>query len=183
MIDKIYKLILVSFIFCLFALEVKTAYEPFEIDAIKVTNSLAADVNTATVTQFNNINTTAVINSDTDVFTSVDSDGVNCVAGTYLVDVILYRTSNNPSNGPRTNVGVEITVDGVGTGSVGADGYIRSPNDGAPSGHEEASTSVSDVVVLSSVGKIGFTTIQLASANTEPAPAGQSILRIVRVDD
>lgn len=183
MIDKVYKLILISFILCLFALEVKTAYEPFEIEAIKVTNSLAADVNTAAATQFNNINTTAVINSDTDVFTSVDSDGVNCIAGTYLVDVILYRTSNNPSNGPRTNVGVEITVNGTGTGTVGADGYIRSPNDGSPSGHEEASTSVSDVVVLSSASKIGFTTIQLADPIVNAAPAGQSMMRIVRIDD
>lgn len=184
MIDKISKFVVIVLLICLSISEANTAYQPLTIEAVKVTNTLAADVNTVAATQFNNLNTTAVLNSDTDVFTSVDSDGVNCIAGTYLVDVILYRTVYNaPTNGPRSNVAVEITVDGVGTGLRGAEGYLRTSNDSAPDGHEESTTSVSDLVELTSAGKIGFETFRLASTVTSPAPAGQSMMRIVRIDD
>lgn len=183
MIDRFRTITILIFIALIFSQQsVETAYEPVEIEVIKVTNTLAADVNTAAVTQFNNINTTAVINTNTDVFTSVDSDGINCIAGTYMVDVILYRTHNGGVNEDRANVAIQVTVDGTPTSALGADGYIRSSIDGGPSGHEEASTSISDLVVLTSAGKIGFNHQGLATIVTNAAPAGQSILRIVRIE-
>ncbi len=121
------------------SLSVQAAYDPFEPDIIQVTNTLAADVNISPQSEFDNFNTTPIVNTDTvgNSFTSITSNGVVCVPGTYLVDVALYHTATSA----RINPTVEVTVDGVGTGLIGADGYVRSG-----SGHDEASTSVSDLV-------------------------------------
>ena len=158
------------------ALSVNSAYNPFEPDIIKVTNIFVTDVNTAAQTQFNNFNTTPVVNTDTnsDVFTSVTSNGVECAIGTYLVDVVLYQSDNVA----RSNVAVEITVDGISTGIRAANSYIRNS-----SGHNEASTNAYDMVRLTSPGKIGFDTLQLAGTGNVNAPANQSSMRIVRIDD
>jgi hypothetical protein len=150
------------------------SYEPFEIEAIKVTNTLAADVNQAGAVQFNNINTTAVINTDSNIFTSVNTDGVNCAAGTYLVNVVLHHINGNARNNPY----VEVSVNGVSTGVRGADGLVRRAN-----GHDEGTSSVSDLVRFTTPSKIGFITRRLAAGGVAPAPAGQSMMRIVRVDD
>lgn len=176
MIDKIniIRFILVlSFVSSLMS-DVLAAYEPFEVEAIKVTNTIAVDVNAAGTNQFNNINTTAVINTEPDVFTSVTTNGVFCIPGTYLVDVSLYHTGGSGRNNPS----VEITVNSVGTGVIGADGYVR-----RASGHDEASTTVSDLVRFTTISKIGFQTTMLSSGGAVVAPAGQSVMRIVRVDD
>ena len=166
--------ILISLLCASLLTNAQGAYEPFEIQAIKVTNTATANVNAAGTTQFNNINTTAVINTDTDVFTSVNTDGVNCEPGTYMVDIVLYHINGSGRNNPA----VEVTVDGVSTGTRGADGYVR-----RSSGHDEASTTVSDLVSFTTASKIGFQTIRLAAGGTATAPVGQSIMRIVRVDD
>lgn len=173
--------LIVFFCFCQ-ALVSKAAYEPFKIDAIKVTNTLAINVNAAGINQFANLNTTPVINTSSNVFTSVDADGVNCAPGTYLVDVILYRTQTPFDNNTRSNVGVEVTVDGVSTGIRAADGYIRA-NVTSTLGHDEASTTASDLVTLNAAGKIGFTVQRMADNRVNPAPAGFSMMRIARMKD
>lgn len=158
------------------SLKLEAAYHPFTPDLIKVTNTALANVSFAAATQFNNINITAVVNTSTDVFTSVDSDGVNCAPGTYIVDVLMYQTA---AASIRLNVYVEVTANGVSTGIRGASGYIR-----VADGHNEASAVVTDTVQLTSAGKIGFRVQRLVSSGTNVAvPVGQSMMRITRVKD
>jgi ethanolamine utilization protein EutQ (cupin superfamily) len=117
----------------------------------------------------------SLLNTSTDVLTSVARDGVNCVVGTYMVDIVLYQTSNDA----RTNILVEVTVDGISTGTRGANGYIRDS-----SGHNEATTTVTDLVQLASAGKIGFGFGQLgATGNTVTIPLGESSMIITRMKD
>lgn len=169
------RFLLALMVFCTTALNLQAAYNPFTPEAIKVTNTALANANASTAaTQFNNINTTALINTNTSVFTSVDSDGVNCIAGTYLVDIVLYQTSTVQ----RANVAVEVTVDGVSTGVRGATGYIRNQQ-----GHNESSTNVSDTVRLTSTGKIGFNFRRIANSGTVVVPVGESAMRITRIKD
>lgn len=178
MINNFFKSIFVGRVITLLLLlnfqYLSAAYDPFEIEAIKVTNTLAADVNQAAATQFNSINTTAVINTDPNIFTSVTTNGVNCVAGTYLVNVLLHHINGTALNNPY----VEVTVNSVSTNIRGADGFVRRAN-----GHDEGTTSVADLVRLTTPRKIGFRTLRLAAAGVAPAPAGRSMMRIVRIDD
>lgn len=161
-----------------FSQKAHTAYSPFEPDVIKVTNTATVNVNTLAQTEFNNINTTAVFNTNADVFTSVTSNGVVCVPGLYLVDIALYHTAG--SSAQRSNPTVEVTVNSVSTGIRGANGYIRRSG-----GHDEATTTVADMVQLTSTAKIGFDTFRLTELSTGnvAAPVGQSMMRIVRIDD
>jgi hypothetical protein len=154
-----------------------TAYNPFEPDVIKVTNTATIDINVSPQAEFNNINTTPIFNTDSNVFTSITTNGVFCVAGTYLVDVVLYHEST----AQRSNQALEVTVNSVSTGIRGANGYIRSIS----TNHREATTTVADVVQLTTTSKIGFDTLRLTEGSTGAvaAPAGQSSMRIVRVDD
>jgi hypothetical protein len=157
------------------SLELEAAYNPFTPEGIKVTNTALADANTSTTPiEFNNINTTPVVNTNSNVFTSVTSNGVFCIPGTYLVDIVMYQTSSVQ----RSNVAVEVTVNSVGTGILGANGYIRSAN-----GHNESSSIVSDTVRLTSTSKIGFDIQRLAVAGTVAVPVGQSSMRIMRIKD
>lgn len=152
------------------------AYNPFKPDAIKVTNTTLANSNLAAITDFNNFNTSAVINTNSSVFTSVASDGVNCAPGTYLVDIVLYQEIASSN---RTNVSVEATVNGVGTGVIGASAYIRNGD-----GHGEASAIVSDTITLTTPAKIGFQFQGIARTTpTVAIPVGQSSMRIVRMKD
>jgi hypothetical protein len=48
-----------------------TAYNPFEPDVIKVTNTATIDINVSPQAEFNNINTTPIFNTDSNVFTSI----------------------------------------------------------------------------------------------------------------
>jgi hypothetical protein len=168
------KLLAVLLIWVFLATISQAAYELFEITAVKVTNTAATDVNTTAATQFNNINTTAVINTNSDICTSVSTDGVTCEAGTYMVYVSLYHEGGNS----RNSVGVQVTVNGTGTGIMGADGFVSRSN-----GHDEATTTVSDVVRFTTASKIGFFTQRLAQNGAATAPAGQSIMRIIRLYD
>ena len=155
---------------------VHSAYDPFEPDLIQLINTAVTEVRVTPQAQFNNLNTTPVINTDTDsdVFTSIASNGVICSPGTYMVDVALYHTSNNA----RTNPHVELTVNGVPTGIRGANGYVRVSN-----GTNESTTNVVDLVQLATASKIGFDTFELGAAGTVAAPVGQSSLRILRIAD
>lgn len=156
--------------------KLEAAYNPFTVEAIKVTNTALANANALTTpTQFNNINTTPLLNTNSNVFTSVDSDGVNCIPGTYMVDIVFYQTS---ASAQRTNVAVEVTLDGVSTGTVGANGYIRSLQN-----HNDSTSNVSDTVRLTSAGKIGFQYYRLSNTGTVAIPAGQSSIRITRIKD
>ena len=155
---------------------VNAAYNPFKPDAIKLTNTAVANLNQVAVTEFNNLNTTPVINTDgdADVFTSITTNGVVCAPGTYKIDIVVYHTGSIS----RGNIGLAVTVDGVATGAVGTSGYIRNG-----SGHTESSTTLSDSVDLTSSGKIGFQYQRIANAGTITAPVGQSSMRIVRMKD
>jgi hypothetical protein len=158
-------------------LSVNATYNPFEPDVIKLTNTIVANVNLVTQAQFINFDTTAVFNTDSlgRVFTSITSNGVVAVAGTYMVDIVLYYEEPNEN----VNVGVEVTVDGVSTGIIGANGYIKNDKD-----HVECSTSISDLVKLSTTSKIGFMTEQIGRSDSDVvAPAGESSITITRVDD
>ncbi len=95
---------------------VQAAYNPFKTEAIKVTNILLGNANITPAVEFNNINTTALINTSTNVFSSATSNGIVCTPGTFLVDVVLYQAEN----AQRSNVSVEVTLDSVGTGITGA---------------------------------------------------------------
>jgi hypothetical protein len=154
---------------------VDAAYNPFKPDAIKITNTAVVNVNVLGGAQFNNLNTTPIVNTDTDadVFLSVTSNGVFCVPGTYLVDVSLYQTI-----GAIVNVGVEIMVNSVGTGHPGQSGFIDNAG-----GSREATTNVSEAIRLTSTSKIGFSTFRLANAGNVAVPVGQSALRITRFKD
>ena len=171
------RLVLVLISLVTFA-SVQAAYEPFEPDVIKVINTAATNVNTAVQTEFNNFNTTAVFNTDADVFTSVTTNGVVCVPGLYLVDIVLYHVA--PSTAQRSNPSVEVTVDSVSTGIRGANGYVRRSGS-----HNEGTTTVADLVQLTTTSKIGFDTFRLTEFSTGnvSAPVGQSAMRIVRIDD
>jgi hypothetical protein len=155
---------------------VYSAYNPFKPDAIKVTNTAVVNVNVLGGAQFNNLNTTPVVNTDTDanVFLSVTSNGIFCASGTYLVDIVLYQTAASND----VSASVEITVNSVRTGRPGASGFID--NGG---GHRESSTNVSEIISLSSTRKIGFDTIRMAGAGNITVPVGQSALRITRLKD
>ena len=155
---------------------VHCAYKPFEPDLIKLTNNALADINLTPQQQFNSINTTPLVNTDTDsdVFMSITSNGVLCARGTYMVDIVLYHTSVVED----TNTSIEVTVAGVATGIRGANGYIRNT-----AGHNESTTTVSDLVRLASPSKIGFSVFQLARAGVVVLPAAQSSINIVRIDD
>jgi hypothetical protein len=168
-------LIILFIAFVIMSGNLKAAYNPFSPAVIKVTNTALANANSLTVpTQFNNINTSTVVNTNTDVFTSVDSDGVNCIPGTYMVDVSLYQTST----AQRTNVAIEVTLDSVSTGTVGANGYIRSVEN-----HNDSTSNISDTVRLTSAGKIGFQYYRLSNTGTVAIPSGQSSIRITRIKD
>lgn len=172
------KLLLSLIFLCLFASAQKayTAYNPFEPDVIKVINTATANINVTPQAEFNNINTTPVFNTNSDVFTSVTSNGVFCVPGLYLVDIVMYNTTAAAQRAIPT---VEVTVNSVSTGIRGANGYIR-----RGSGHDESSTTVADMVRLTTTSKIGFDTFQLGAASGNvAAPAGESSMRIVRIDD
>lgn len=168
--------LLISILVICVVSSVHSAYDPFEPDLIQLTNTAVADVSVTPQAEFNNLNTTPVINTDTDadVFTTIASNGVICTPGTYMVDVALYHTSTSA----RSNPSIEITVDGVSTGIRGANGYIRNN-----AGHNESTTNVVDLVQLATASKIGFETFELGTAGTVAAPVGQSSLRILRIDD
>lgn len=172
MTKKLISSLVVSFVVC--TQMIQAAYNPFKTEAIKVTNTALANANVTPQAEFNNINTTALINTDTSVFISVTSNGVVCIPGTYLVDITMYQTASVT----RGNTSIEVTVDSVGTGIIGANGYIRNG-----SGHNESSTSVSDLVTLTSVSKIGFDVFELANSGNMVVPAGQSSMRITRMKD
>lgn len=178
MISNIKKGILFFIVFLVLSRSsiVYSAYNPFKPDAIKITNTAVVNVNVLGGAQFNNLNTTPVINTDTDanVFLSVTSNGVFCVSGTYLVDIVLYQTAASND----VNASVEITVNSVRTGRPGASGFIDNA-----SGHRESSTNVSEIISLSSTSKIGFDTIRMAGAGNIAVPVGQSALRITRLKD
>jgi hypothetical protein len=155
---------------------VHAAYNPFKPDAIKVTNTAVVNINVNGGAQFNNLNTTPVVNTDTDanVFLSVTSNGVFCVPGTYLVDVSLYQTATVDD----VNTAVEIRVNSVGTGHPGQTSFIDNA-----SGSREATTNVSEIIRLTSTSKIGFMTSRLANAGNVATAVGQSAFRITRFKD
>jgi hypothetical protein len=168
------KILIIILISSLFLRNAKAAYNPFEPDVIKVTNTAVVNVNTNPQAEFNNINTTPIFNTNPNVFTSVTSNGVVCVPGLYLVDIALYHTTTSQ----RTNPAIEVTVNSVSTGIRGANGYVR-----VGSGHNESTTTVSDLVQLTTASKIGFDTLLLSAAGNVAAPVAQSSMRIVRIDD
>lgn len=136
--------------------------------ALEVTNLAYTALTNGTETVFNGFNTTPTVNTDggSSIFTAVAADGVTCAVGTYRVTVQIYYTGSNT----RFNVALQVSVDGVAGGAIGAGGYLRNTG-----GHNEASNSVSRLVTLATPAKIGFTHIQNAgAANTITMPAGNS---------
>lgn len=143
------------------------------LDYCMLDNNTMTNINSSTGgVQLSNFNTSALFNSSPALFT-VTSDGVIVnESGTYEVYISLYQTASVS----RSNVGVEISVDGFPTGRTGASGYIR--NSG---GHQESSSSILDVVDVFAGEKIGVIAYRLANAGTVTAPAGTSVFYIKRI--
>jgi len=138
----------------------------------ELTNILVNDINQSSDTPIS-FNTTALHNSNTTIFTPTILGIEVEAAGVYEVMTNIYMTSTSA----RTNVALEITVNGVSQGVRGAGAYIRSA-----SGHNEASGHVSQLVTLN-VGDIVGVTAQKISANGAVAvPAGQSNLIIKKLN-
>jgi hypothetical protein len=174
---KIFRILFVLILVYFFIGErVEAAYNPFKPDIIKLTNTVLNDADFDPFQQFDDFNTTAIVNTDTDgdVFTSVTTNGVVCIPGTYLINIVLYQTSPDDD----TSIGVEVTIDGVGTGVLGATGYIAHSD-----GHNEATTIVSDSVDLTTTSKIGFDLGRLAENKSVAIPVGKSSISITRIKD
>jgi hypothetical protein len=86
--------------------------------------------------------------------------------------VNLYQTGTSQ----RTNVAVQITVNGIGSGRLGAQAYIR-----AQTSHNEASSTITEPIAVTAGQKIGFRMVQLAGAGTVTAPASTTIFYIKKV--
>jgi hypothetical protein len=141
---------------------------------IYMTNNVMTNLNNTGLpgTQANNLNTTPILNSQPSLYTPAADGVIVNETGVYEAYVNLYQTGTSQ----RTNVAVQITVNGIGSGRLGAQAYIR-----AQTSHNEASSTITEPIAVTAGQKIGFRMVQLAGAGTVTAPASTTIFYIKKV--
>lgn len=140
---------------------------PFSILTSKFTNIAVTNINTNAL--FNGINTTPVFDQVGSNI-SVTSNRITFLAsGTYEVYFNLYQTGNST----RTNVGIEFSLNGTGTGRISASAYIRNG-----SGHNESSTNLKETFEIATNDFIEINTLALGGGGTVSAPVGASLLEV-----
>jgi len=142
----------------------------------------------ACVGQYSSTDTTTNINADTEiVWNAVDiGDIVITVTGASitvaedgLFDVytsLAYENIGADDTDVRDSVGVYLEVNGVARSATGISGYVRSKD-----GHNEASTSISEVLALSVGDTLKVKTRRMAGADDCYLRANESVLKIVKV--
>ena len=144
----------------------------------------------ACVGQYSSTDTTTNINADADaeiVWNAVDKgDIVITVTGASitvaedgLFDVytsLAYENIGADDTDVRDSVGVYLEVNGVARSATGISGYVRSKD-----GHNEASTSISEVLALSVGDTLKVKTRRMAGADDCYLRANESVLKIVKV--
>ncbi len=137
----------------------------------QLTNTLVSEVNDSSGAVIT-FDTTALHNSDSTLFTPVNTGLQVLESGVYEVQTNIYLTGTVQ----RANVGVEFTVNGTKQTIRGAGGYIRNED-----GHTESSVHMSQILTLSANDIVGVNTTQLAASGTVTAPSGRSNLIIKRL--
>ena len=143
-------------------------------DFCTVKNDVVSNINNSpTGTQFEGFKTTFSKNSNAAVYKAIDVDGITVAAGLYEVHINMYQTSTTD----RTDVGIEVTLNGNPEGTRGSTGYIRTLG-----GHNESSSHLAAIEVLAAEDDIiGFMCFQEASTGTVVAPADRSHIFIRRI--
>jgi len=167
---------------------VPNLYTTSEVDDLLAQKANLSQLPYACVGQYSSTDTTTNINADTEiVWNAVDiGDIVITVTGASitvtedgLFDVytsLAYENIGADDTDVRDSVGVYLEVNGVARSATGMGGYVRSKDS-----HNEASTSISEVLALSVGDTLKVKTRRMAGGDDCYLRANESVLKIVKV--
>jgi len=141
-------------------------------NVLKLTNTVATNINDATGVTFGSFDTTTLLN-DFGADISITSNTITFnTSGKFRCDFNFYLTSTVS----RSNVEFRWSINGVNQIGRTANNYIRDT-----SGHNESSGSLSEIFDISSGDDLTIFCIRAAAAGTVTVPAGTSIFQIERL--
>ena len=141
-------------------------------DILKLTNTIATNVNSGSGVTFSAFNTSPLINDfASDISITTDTITFN-TSGRFRCDFNFYLTSNST----RTNVQFRWSINGVDQIGRCANNYIRNS-----AGHNESSSGLSEIFDINTGDDLTISCLQLAGAGTVTVPANASIFQIERL--
>ena len=140
--------------------------------ALKLTNTLVANVNTLTSTAYNGLNTTPDLDTfGTDLTISTSSITFN-ITGNFLCTFNFYLTSAVV----RPNVLFRFAINGVEQIGRSAHNYIR-----GSAGHQEASSCLTELLYIRSGDVLTITHLRVAAAGIVESPASTGLVQVIEL--
>ena len=139
---------------------------------LKLGNARVANVNTNASTAYNGLNTTPDLDtfgSDLNITTSSITFNVS---GNFLCSFNFYLTSA----AVRPNVLFRFAINGVEQVGRSAHNYIR-----GSAGHQEASTSLTEILTIGSGDVLTITHLRVAAAGVVESPAGTGVVQVIEL--